>query len=97
MKKKYFRISLQIGLSNSQNSKSHYRPIIFITLIFSYYYFRNDSQVITDLMRYSSISEVNAEQQRFFESAVKSLIRRLRRSQERGIVDNLVRFKGENN
>ena len=42
-------------------------------------------------MRYSAISEVNADQQRFFESAVKSLIRRLRRSQERGIVDNLVR------
>ena len=42
-------------------------------------------------MRYSTVSEVNGEQQRFFESAAKSLIRRLRRSQERGIVDNLVR------
>ena len=52
---------------------------------------RNDSQIISDLMRLSKVNEVTSDQARFFESAVKSLIRRLRRSQERGIVENLCR------
>ena len=51
---------------------------------------RNDTQIITDLMRHA-IVDPSQDQQRFHESAVKSLIRRLRRSQESGIVDNLVR------
>lgn len=53
---------------------------------------RNDIQIVNDLMHYSiNNAEVSIQDQQFYECAVKSLIRRLRRSQEKGIVENLIR------
>ncbi|CAG5098638.1 Oidioi.mRNA.OKI2018_I69.XSR.g15846.t2.cds [Oikopleura dioica] len=53
---------------------------------------RNDTQIVNDLMHYSiNNAEVSIQDQQFYECAVKSLIRRLRRSQEKGIVENLIR------
>ena len=53
--------------------------------------FRNDTQLVRELMQYSLTSDPDDDQYRFNEQAVKSLVRRLRRSHERNTVDNLER------